>query len=138
MKKIFICLCLLVLVLPMCAFAAPSPTTTNKIYSIPQIKYEAITNALTIRNIEKLLPEEELTDYLWYELLYIELDKEYDIIRWYFPADMSKLEKAKVVTIGATVELQDAVIEDGAILVDFTNYMPGNYYLAFFLEEFVQ
>ena len=137
MKKFFICLCLLVLVLPMCAFAAKSPTTTNKIYSIPAIKYEVVDDVLIIHNIEKQFPKEELKDYLWYELLYIELDKEYDIVRWYFPADMSHLEKAKVVTIGTTVELQDAVIEDGAIFVDFTDYVPGNYYIAFFLEELV-
>ena len=50
---------------------------------------------------------------------------------------MSKLEKAKVVIIGETVILQDAIIEDNSIIVDFTGISPGNYYLCFFLNELV-
>ena len=136
MKKVFICILIILMVLPMCAFAAKSPTTTNKIYSIPAVKFETVDNALTIRNIEKQLPE-GLDDYLWCELLYVELDKEYDIIRWYFPVDMSDMETAKVVIIGETVTLQDAIIEDNMIPVDFTGFKPGNYYVCFFLEHMV-
>ena len=48
-----------------------------------------------------------------------------------------KLEKAKVVIIGETVILQDAIIEDNSIIVDFTGISPGSYYLCFFLNELV-
>ena len=137
MKKVFICILIILMVLPMCAFAAKSPTTLNKIYSIPTVKFEVIDNALVIRNIEKRLPEEELEDYLWCELLYVELDKEYDIIRWYFPEDLSSMEMAKIVIIGEDVILQDASIEDNAVIIDFTNIKPGNYYICFFLEHMI-
>ena len=137
MKKLFAIFCIILLVFPFCAFAAKSPTTTNKIYSVPAVKFDVVDNALTVRNLEKVLPQEELEEYLWYELLYVELDKEYETVAWHFPADMSKLEKAKVVIIGETVTLQDAIIEDDSIVVDFTGISPGNYYLCFFLNELV-
>ena len=80
MKKLFAIFCIILLVSPLCAFAAKSPTTTNKIYSVPAVKFEVVDNALTVRNLEKVLPQGELEEYLWYELLYVELDKEYETV----------------------------------------------------------
>ena len=136
MKKIFIILCVLCMMSTVC-FAAPSPTIEKTISCNPEIEFVVAEKTEMWENIIKRLEfiSKDINSYIMLEAVYITLDKPYEQVEWSLPIKMMTEYEPIVLIIDseAIVKQEVPITEQGNVIVDFTNYEPGNYYICFYI-----
>ena len=138
MKRFFIILCVLAL-LPITAFSAPSPTVKKMIHCVPEIPFEMAEDTEGWLDLfEWLFSVRSLTKgYSLLDAVYITLDKEYEKINWYLTLPVTTEHEPFVFIIDGTdlYKQEVSISEDGAVIVDFTDFTPQNYYLCFYVKD---
>ena len=139
MKK-FIAILLVLLMIPLYAFASgnPSPTLKRTIYSNPVIKFELADETEGWQEILKRLENvtEETEGYILLEALQIKLDKQYEKVEWTltFPVTSEYEPFVLIINSEAIVKQETSITENGAIIIDFTDYEPNTYYICFYIK----
>lgn len=147
MKKIFtIIMALLLALTPIFALGAgaPSPSIASKIYSKPAISFslidyddsfEALLEDLKANfDLDELCAEYITGKWSLDEALYIEVDQQYEEVIWSFiPQYDFEKQAVAIVFIGDQTAAQifkwGTVLEDGSVLVDFSDIEPDLYYM---------
>ena len=126
MKRLGILLLCLITMFPMMGMAAPSKSTQDLIYCEPEMPFNVIDDFNLI----------ELEDYEIVEVLEINLEHEYEIVKWHLPIELTPTDDVKVAIMGESIIFQNTLItKKGNILIDFTDLEPGAYILYFFKHE---
>lgn len=126
MKKFLIIF--LILLIPTIAFAAPSATVKNTIYSKPEIAFD-------LYNIQEGFVF-DIEGYELVEALTIIIDKPYEEVVWYFNMETKSDDQFKVVLMDDSLFMRDGhVLEDGGISVDFSSVPEDEYLMLIFRQK---
>lgn len=138
MKKIFVILCVLLMLPVMCFAASPSPTGKKIVSCSPELEFmraeETELWEETVKRIEGISDETE--GYILLEAVYVTLDKSYEKIEWTLPIEITSEHEPFVLIIDseAIVKQEVPTTENGNVIVDFTDYEPGTYYICFYIK----
>jgi len=147
MKKIFaIIMALLLALTPVFALGAgtPSPSLVSKIWSKPAISFSLINyddsfaallaDLKVDMNLNELCAEYIDGEWSLDEALYIEVDQQYKEVIWSFmPQYDFEKQAVAIVFVGDQTAAQvfkwGTVLEDGTVLIDFSDIEPDLYYM---------
>lgn len=134
--KRFIAILLVLLMLPLYCFAAGSPTLETKIKSNPPLKFVLAEKTDEWSNILERIEELNIKSYIMIDALYVCLDKEYGEIEWTLLPIIKEEDEPFVLIIDseAIISQEVCVTNDGAVIVDFTDYEPNNYFICFYIK----
>lgn len=138
MKK-FIALLLILLMIPVYTFAAKSPTPEKFLpISNPELMYILAEKtdgwADVLKRLDKIKDETE--GYILIEALNIGLDRKYQQVEWKLSIPILTEHEPFVLIIDseAIVKQEIPTTNDGNVIVDFTDYEPGIYYICFYIK----
>lgn len=139
MKKFLVFLCILILI-PVCAFAnTPSPVVKKMIHCEPALPFELVDSIESWSDLfEWLYSVKELTKgYNLLDVVYVSLDQEYNLVQWYLTLPISKDQEPFVLIIdnGYFTCQKLEIADEGSVIMNFTNYDIGDYYLCFFIKD---
>lgn len=134
--KRFIAILLVLLMLPFYCFAAGSPTLEKMIKCNSPLRFVFAERINEWPNILERIKELEIKNYHMIEALYVCLDKEYKEVEWTLLQDVRKEDEPFVLIIDseAIISQEVRVTNEGAIVVDFTDYEPNNYFICFYIK----
>lgn len=137
MKKFFIILCI-IMMLPLYAFAAsPSPTIKSTVRCEPKLTFMLADQTTRWENVLERLDKIELDEnYYMLEAVLMFYDKPYKELTWYLPIKVTSEHEPfiRIITDDAIEEQEVSVTENGAIVMDMTEYKPGVYYVCFYIK----
>jgi len=138
MKKIFIILCILLMLPVMCFATTSSPTSQKMVSCSPELEFvraeETELWKETVKRIESISDETE--GYILLEALYVTLDKSYEKVEWILPIKITSEYEPFVLIIDSEAIIKQEVptTKNGNIIIDFTDYEPGTYYICFYIK----
>ena len=138
MKRFLIVMCILLLICNSAFAVTPSPSLEKINHSAPRVPFTWATGTSAWPHLlERLESVSELTTgYVLLEALEVNLDKQYSTVEWSLPIDITEAHKPFVLIFDAyVITKQDLAISDGKVIVDFTKYSPGTYYLFFYVKN---
>jgi hypothetical protein len=138
MRKFIAILCVLVL-LPLCAFAAGSPTGAKIITSKPKVNF--ILAEKTEDNWQDIIArldevKDETEGYVLLDALFIFINNSHEKVEWQLsiPITLKHEPFALMIDSEAIVRQEVEITKDGKVIIDFTNYETGVYYLLFYIK----
>ena len=133
--KRFIAILMVLLMIPLYCFAANSPTVEKMIFTEATLRFMLAEKTEEWPHILERIKELKLKDCEMVDALYICLDKEYELVEWNLMQVFSKEDKPFVLIINseAIVSQEVSVTDDGAVIVDFTDFDPNNYFICFYI-----
>ena len=138
MKKIFAILCVLLMLPIMCFAANPSPTGKTTVSCSPELEFTFADDNELWGNIIKRIEDisDEVKDYVLLEALCITLGQPYEKVEWTLPIEITSEHEPFVLIINseAIVKQEVPTTENGNIIIDFTDYEPGTYYICFYIK----
>lgn len=129
MKKLITLLLILLLTFPMYAAAAPSPTVQARVYD-ESFKFEELVD-------ETLLAQhfDAAEGYILEDAYIVYLEKKCGLTKWQLPYGHTENDDVKVIIAwDDAYEVQQAVIKEDTIFVDFTDFEVGTYLVYFFIK----
>lgn len=137
MKK-FIAILMVLLMIPLYCFAANSPTIEKVVTCNPAIQFAFAEKTAGWETLLARLEDikEETDGYILLEALEVTLDKEYEKVEWNLPIEILTEHEpfALIVDPEAIVKQELSTTETGGVIVDFTEYEPGVYYICFYIK----
>lgn len=139
MKRFIIFLCILMMI-PIYSFATPlpSPSTDKMVFMHPQMLYAMAERVDTWPFIKERLEafDELCPGYILLDAVKILLDAYQGEVEWWLSLPIKPEHELQVVVVDpAAVYFQDSTVtEDGTVIIDFTGYEPGFYFICFYIK----
>ena len=124
--------------IPIFSFAVGSPTVKKIISSNPTVFFEFAEETEGWPDILKRLEDvtEDTEGYVLFEALQITLDQKYEQVEWTLSIPIMTEHEPFVFIIDseAIVKQEVPTTETNSIIVDFTDFEPGIYYICFYIK----
>ena len=136
--KRFIIFLLIFILLPAYAFSASSPTVGRTVSCEPKLTYYFADQTVGWdKALRRLEWAKSLTnDFIMIEALSVFIDRPYKRVEWALTIPIMTEHEPFVLILdrGKLIQQETSITEDGKIVTDFSEIIPGTYYICFYIK----